>query len=69
MRGWRTQSTDYPYSFRAEKSDHVITSSDNKEFVVTGPDGKEITRCGTSLEAVRVAEACINRANSTALGR
>lgn len=61
MRGWNIKSSDYPYSFRAEKEGFVITSDDAKTFVVTDPDGSEISRCGSSLEAVRLGEAVINR--------
>lgn len=61
MRGWRVKTSENPYSFRAEKRGFTITSGDGKTFTVTDPDGNEVNTLGTSLEAVRVAEACINR--------
>lgn len=62
MRGWRVKSSEFPFSYRAEKQGFVVESSDGRNFIVRDPKGEEVGACGTSLEAHRLAEASINRA-------
>jgi hypothetical protein len=64
-RGWQIKTTEFPYSYEAEKRGFRISSPDGKKFTVFAPDGEVLVAdMGTSLEAHRVAEAAINRTNT-----
>lgn len=61
-RGWNIKSTTNPVTYSAEKQGFKVLSEDGVHFRVEDPDGEVVCNdLGTSLEAHRLAEACINR--------
>lgn len=62
MNGWRYRRTNTPTGYHAEKDGWVVSSENSRQFTVTSPRGDVIAEdLGTSLEAQRMADACIRR--------